>query len=208
MTDNPGLKAAYALKTPDDSRALYADWAESYDSDFVSNAQYILHQAVAQAFVAASGSGPVLDMGAGTGVCGAALGQLGAGPIIGTDISPEMLEQAKTKGVYQELFVGDILAGLPVKDGLYAGVVSSGTFTSGHVGPDGLNEVLRVLRSGGLAVVSVRDDHFEKAGFAAKLSELEPLLAKTHQTKTAIYDASAEGPHAKEQAVLLHLWKA
>ena len=47
-----------------------------------------------------------------------------------------MLDVAQTKGIYRALFAGDLTARLPVDDGTYAGIVSSGTFTNGHVGPE------------------------------------------------------------------------
>ena len=56
MTDEtPDLNAAYALKTPDDSKRLYADWAGDYDADFAAREDYQLHIQTARAFVAAGG---------------------------------------------------------------------------------------------------------------------------------------------------------
>ncbi len=208
MTQDKNLHRAYALKTPDDSRALYGDWADTYDSDFLETNQYILHQNVAQAFVEAGGRGPVLDMGAGTGACGVALAALSSDQIHGTDISPQMLNVARDKGVYDTLFEGDILAGLPVPAGTYPGIVSSGTFTLGHVGPEGLDEVLRLLAPAGLAVIAVRDAHFDAAGFAAKLALLEPLLQHATQKKARIYAPGSGGDHQDDLAILLHLVKA
>ena len=172
MTEKDRLAAAYSLKTPDDSRKLYADWADTYDFDFVAASGYQLHAQVARAFVEAGGQAPILDMGAGTGLCGVSLNEFGLGEVDATDISPEMLEKAAEKSVYRALFPGDILAGLDLPDGVYSGIVSAGTFTLGHVGPDGLDEVVRLLEPGGLAVIAVRDAHFEEAGFTAKLAEL------------------------------------
>ena len=208
MSDDPRLEKAYGLKTPDDSRKLYADWAESYESDFVAANGYVLHLNVAGAFAGAGGRGPVLDMGAGTGICGEALAERGVGDIDGTDISPEMLDKAAGKGVYSKLFPGDILAGLDVPDESYAGVVSSGTFTLGHVGPEGLDEVVRLLAPDGLAVIAVRDAHYEAEGFDAKIQALEPLLARVTRPLARIYTQTATGDHADDMAILLHLWKA
>ena len=208
MSDDPRLEKAYGLKTPDDSRKLYADWAESYESDFVAANGYVLHLNVAGAFAGAGGRGPALDMGAGTGICGEALAERGVRDIDGTDISPEMLDQAAHKGVYRKLFPGDILAGLDVPDESYAGVVSSGTFTLGHVGPEGLDEVVRLLAPDGLAVIAVRDAHYEAEGFDAKIQALEPLLARVTRPLARIYTETATGDHADDMAILLHLWKA
>lgn len=38
--NDPDLDAAYALETPDDSRRLYADWAQTYDTSFAKDADY------------------------------------------------------------------------------------------------------------------------------------------------------------------------
>lgn len=87
--DTPDLHHAYALRTPEDSRRLYAEWAGDYDQSFAAREDYQLHVHTARAFVRAGGQGPVLDVGAGTGLCGAVLADFGVGPIDATDISPE-----------------------------------------------------------------------------------------------------------------------
>lgn len=103
MDKEPSLDSAYGLKTPDDNRALYRAWAETYDSDFVAAMDYQLPVAVAGAF-AAVGRGPILDVGAGTGAVGALLRANGVGPVDGTDLSPEMLAVAGRSGAYRRLF--------------------------------------------------------------------------------------------------------
>ena len=205
MPDTDDLHRAYALQSPDDSRKLYGDWAETYDTGFVEARGYVLHDHVARAFADAGGQGPVLDLGAGTGLCGAALRQYGVDSIDGTDISPEMLQQAETKQAYRSLFEGDILAGLTAPDGSYHGIVSAGTFTCGHVGPDGLDEVARLLRPGGLAVIAVRDVHYVDAGFKAKLDALSPQLELIRKNSVQIYTDAADTPNADDIAFLLQL---
>lgn len=208
MSKDARLRQAYSLKTPDDSRDLYADWAATYDSEFVAENGYVLHLQVADAFAAAGGRGPVLDMGAGTGLGGVALDGHGVGVIDGTDISPEMLEKAADKGVYRRLFAGDILAGLDVPNASYAAIVSAGTFTLGHVGPAGLDEVVRLLEPDGLAVIAVRDAHYEAEGFDAKLDALRPHLSVVESPRVRIYADGATGDHADDLSILLHLRKA
>jgi SAM-dependent methyltransferase len=103
---------------------------------------------VAAAFLAGGGTGPVLDVGAGTGLVGAALRGLGwAGEIDGIDLSPQMLDQAREKQVYRDLIEADVTRPLPLPGG-YNGVVSSGTFTHGHVGPEALGPMLAVAAPG------------------------------------------------------------
>ena len=208
MSDDPSLSRAYALRTPDDSVALYRDWAGSYDADFARNSDYILHEQVARHFTLIGGFGPVLDVGAGTGLCGAALAARGITPIDGTDISPEMLAVAATKDVYRDLFAANLLDGLPVPARPYQGAVSSGTFTHGHVGPEGIGRVLDVLRPRAWVVISVNAAHYAAAGFEDKMTALEPQIEALSLTKVAIYGPTATGEHADDQALLVAFRKA
>ena len=51
-----------------------------------------------------------------------------------------MLEKAAEKGVYRKLIEADLTATLPLDDRSYAAVVSTGTFTLGHVGTEAMDE--------------------------------------------------------------------
>lgn len=207
MSDDPDLDAAYALKTPDDSRRLYRSWAGSYDADFIDEMDYRLPEHVARAFLAAGPEGPVLDLGAGTGAMGRFLAGK-VGPIDGTDISPEMLEVARAKQVYRRLFTGDLTARLEVESGSYRSVVSSGTFTTGHVGPDALAEVLRVLAPGGLGAISVNALHWDSAGFSAAFEALRAGLAMLDRIEVSIYGPRNSGPHAGDKGFVVLFRKA
>ena len=202
MTEDPDLERAYRLAGVDDNRRLYADWAQSYDEDFAENLRYVLPAAVARAFAEAGGVGPVLDLGAGTGLLGVALAGLGVGPVDATDLSPEMLRMAEAKGVYRRCFEGNLLERLPVADGTYAGAVSSGTFTHGHVGPEALDEVLRVVVPGGWIVLSVNEKHWKSKGFATAFAGLGGRVDALSLPRVRIYAAEAEGEHAGDTAVL------
>jgi len=200
--DQPDLSAAYALKTPDDSRKLYADWADSYDTGFVAENDYTLHIQTARLFVEAGGSGPVLDVGAGTGICGEVLSHQGIGPMDATDSSAEMLHQAMSKNVYRAAIEADLTKGLSIPQGTYAGVVSSGTFTTGHVGPDEIDPLLAVAQSGALFALSINAKHYESAGFAANFALLEPEIAGLTLNDVAIYGPKATGDHSKDRAFI------
>jgi predicted TPR repeat methyltransferase len=199
MSD-PSLEAAYDLQSPDDARRLYKAWARTYDADFVDAQGYRIPQAVARAFVAAGGQGPVLDIGAGTGVMAWHLRRLGIGPVDGVDISPEMLAVAAEKRLYQGLFECDITQALPFADHAYGGVVSTGTFTLGHVGPGPLPELVRVTRPGGVICLSVRDSHYEAAGFQAALDALGRAIGDLHIAPERLYDDRADAGHRNDMA--------
>ncbi|MEY8829092.1 class I SAM-dependent methyltransferase [Sedimentitalea sp. XS_ASV28] len=201
--DAPDLKSAYALNTPQDSRRLYAEWAGDYDQSFAAREDYQLHVHTARAFVAAGGQGPVLDVGAGTGLCGAVLGDLGVGPIDATDISAEMLDQAMRKDIYRDAIEADLNLGIPVPHESYSGIVSSGTFTTGHVGPDAIDALLPVARHGAQFALSINAKHYECAGFAAKLAKLaETRIQALSLKETRIYGDLATGEHRDDIALI------
>lgn len=198
----PGLDAAYSLRTPDDSRRLYRLWAARYDSGFAAAQGYLLPGHVAAAYAGAGGVGPVLDVGAGTGLVGAALAARGIAPIEGTDISPEMLAVAAGKGHYARLFASDVTRGLDITDGHYAGVVSAGTFTLGHLGPEVLAELVRIARPGALFVLSVHTRHFDQADFAGAFAALDATITPPDLTAVAIYGEGADPAHRDDRAHL------
>ncbi len=200
--DSPDINDAYALETPDDSRRLYADWAETYDDGFVAEQHYELHLHVARVFKEAGGTGPVLDVGAGTGICGVALHDQGISPIDATDISAEMLEVAQGKGVYRRTFVADITVPLDPPPQPYAGIVSSGTFTTGHVGPDAIDHLLDVAASGALFALSINAKHYSSAGFETKFDALSERVTDLRLPETRIYGTEASGPHGDDIALI------
>ena len=201
MQDDPDLNSAYALETADDAKRLYADWAETYDEGFCDAQGYLLHRHVVRAFVEADGQGPVLDVGAGTGLVGESLAAAGVGPIHALDLSDEMLAVAGRKGIYRELIVADVTQPLGL-DG-YDGIVSAGTFTLGHVGPEGLGSLLSVAHPGCLFVISVNAKHFQSAGFEAFLAEIESDIADLRFGDVRIYKDKADAAHRDDLARLL-----
>ncbi len=200
---SPDLHAAYALKSPEENKRLYAEWAGDYDDSFAALEDYQLHIHTARAFVAAGGQGPVLDVGAGTGLCGAILAGLGVGPIDATDISAEMLDQAMRKDIYRDAIEADLNHGLPVPRDSYAGVVSSGTFTHGHLGPDVLPALLRVARPGAQFALSINAKHFEAIGFADALKSLQGTqISNLSLPEVRIYGDLAAGPNKDDIALI------
>lgn len=196
------LDDAYAPKSPDDNRRFYGAWSRTYDSDFAGPQEYLLPGHVADAFAAAGGTGPVLDVGAGTGLVAERLAVRGIGPLDGIDISPEMLAKAAEKRLYTRLFEGDILGRIDAPDGHYAGVVSSGTFTLGHVGPEALPELIRVGRPGALYVLSIRDAHFARAGFAEVFEALQDRITRPELPVRLVYGPGADPGHASDTAFI------
>lgn len=202
MDHEIGPDAAYALRTPDDSRRLYREWATTYDRGFAADQEYRLPFLVSDAFHAAGGRGPVLDVGAGTGLCGERLAKHGIGPVDGADISPEMLERARAKSVYAELFECDLTKRTNLPENRYAGIISSGTFTLGHVGPDAISELIRIALPGALFVLSINQAHFHRADFMEWFRRAAGTIAPPDFPEVAIYGPAADPAHRDDKAYL------
>ena len=205
--DKHDLDAAYALETPDDNRALYAGWAETYEETFAEAMDFLMPGQVARLFAACGGTGPVLDAGAGTGLLGQALAAQGIAPVDGLDLSPEMLEVARRKDVYRDLVVADMTQPLPLPDAVWQGVVSSGTFTHGHVGPAAFDELMRVAAPGALFVVTIKPELFHAAGFAEKFDSFGGRITGFEQVEAPIYGPGATGAHRDDRGLLVRFRK-
>lgn len=192
--EEPGLEAAYALETPDDNRRLYRSWAATYDADFAEASGYRLPAAVADAWLAAGGTGPVLDVGCGTGLVADHLP--GTTVVDGLDISPEMLAVAARKGRYRALIEADLTRPLALADVAYAGLISAGTFTHGHVGPEALHELLRIAAPGAVFAIGANAAYMEKTGFREVVEGLHGAGTITSPAfrSERIYEAGASAP--------------
>ena len=199
--EEPNLDAAYALETPEDNRRLYADWAQTYDTGFAANMDYRLPQMVALVLAEVfDGPGPILDVGAGTGLVAEHFPLRAMFEMDALDISPEMLAVAGAKGLYRNTIAADVTVPLDMPDGAYGAVVSSGTFTHGHVGPDALDVLLRVARPGAVFVLSINAAHFEARGFAAKFDALAEQISGLEHRIVDIYGAGADEAHRDDKA--------
>ncbi len=199
------LTEALALTGPDATLKLYRDWAASFDGGFAAEMAYLLPAHVAGAFVAAGGTGPVLDVGAGTGLLAQALRDMAFQDAVdGLDFSAEMLEQAAAKGIYRALVRADVTQALPLQR-VYHGVTSSGTFTAGHVGPDAFGPMLAVALPGAQFALSVNQRVWRDMGFDGALTGLQAAgwIRDLQLIEVAVYGAAARAldpVHAGDKA--------
>jgi SAM-dependent methyltransferase len=151
------LGAVYDAKGVDAVAALYDKWAARYDAE-MAVAGY-RHPSIALALLTRhvpKGAAPLLDAGAGTGLIGQWLQILGYPDVEALDISEGMLAVAKTKNCYSALHVLGLGGPLPFADGQFQAILSAGVFTSGHVGVEGLDELVRSCARGGIIVLTVK----------------------------------------------------
>ncbi len=198
----PDLDSAYGLQTPADNRALYADWADTYDSSFAVNMEYQLPRRVAEIIDALEIAGRMLDVGAGTGLLAECLATRERFEIDALDISPQMLAVAMQKRLYQKAIEADLTQPLPLKSGTYDAVASSGTFTHGHVGPDALDALLRVAKTGARFVLAINAEHYSAKGFEAKFALLGPAIDQLRLHDVAIYGSGADPAHRHDRSII------
>ena len=180
-THDGHLGAVYDATTPEEIARLYDGWAATYDTE-MAMAGY-RHPAVGMALLARhlpAGAAPLLDAGVGTGITGGWLGILGYPHVEGLDISEGMLAVARAKGAYAALHCLALGQPLPFADGHFAGIISTGVFTTGHVGAEALPELARITRPGGVIVLTVKTTLWD-GGFGASLAAL-PALALIDRT--------------------------
>lgn len=201
---DPDLDSAYALETPADNLALYGTWAETYDADFVQGTAFRLPGLVADAYVTLGGTWPCLDVGCGTGAVARALPK---GAVVdGLDLSPHMLAVAKRTGEYRALIEANLKHPLPLPDASYNGLLSSGTFTHGHVGPEALDHLIRVLAKGAVAAISIRDQVWDTQNFARAFDGFvaSGAISPPRRTAQRIYQSHNTAPpgHGDDMAFI------
>ena len=143
----------------------------------------------------------ILDAGAGTGLVGAHLQGL---TVDAFDITPEMLAEAKAKGLYRDYILGDLTKPIALPDATYGAVISCGTFTHGHVGPECLPELLRITKPGALFVCGTIPAVLDGAGFGSALAKLVALgqIEPVRYRDIPIYE-DAEHPHKDDRGLVI-----
>lgn len=173
---NAALDMVYAARTPEELADVYAAWAASYDNETAAlgyQLPFLITSWVTRHVPA--GGGPLLDAGCGTGLSGPCLKALGYDDLAGLDLSDDMLKIAGSRNAYRDLKQAELGGPLPWADGHFRAFFSTGVFTISHAPASGLHELVRITRSGGHAIFTVRDQVFDSGGFARIFSELESL---------------------------------
>lgn len=115
----------------------------------------------------------ILDAGAGTGLMGKTLTELGYHDLVAIDLSRGMLREARKKNVYRELHQMVMGETLDFPTDCFDAVVSTGVFAAGHAQPGSFDELIRITRPGGYIVFTLRSDVYESYRFKEKQLALE-----------------------------------
>lgn len=203
MTDAAyDLDEAYEINGPEEARRLYGDWAETYDDSFGAAWGYIAPREIAAILRSEiAPTAEILDIGAGTGLVAEHLRGL---TVDALDITPEMLRIAEPKGLYRRLMLGDLTATLDIPDGSYDAIVSCGTFTHGHVGPECFPELLRITRPGAVFACGTIGPVLDGAGFGSALARLVALgrITPIAWRDIPIYEG-VDHPHKDDRGLVM-----
>ncbi|MEM7256481.1 MAG: methyltransferase domain-containing protein [Pseudomonadota bacterium] len=198
------LQGAYALQSAEDNIDYYREFAPVYDQQFAQALRYTYPYAVAKAYLthAQARDIPVLDVGCGTGLVAQALGDFG--PVDGVDISAEMIAVASGKSLYRHLYQQDLTLGSMSIGNDYAGVVSAGTFTHGHLGPEVVELLLDVGRHECLYCLGINAVHYEESGFAPMFDRLcqSGAVSGLQQSFHPIF-SGGDSDHAHDKALVV-----
>jgi len=168
------VQEAYHLESTDEMVDFYRKWAADYDRQMLDQRGYTAPSSIAKILSEQlpDTRASVLDVGCGTGLTCRLLAESGFSQLDGIDLSQEMIEVARERGIYRNLLQGDVNQPLQLETASYDGVVSSGTFTHGHVGPGPLDEIFRVLKPGGVLACTVHQDLWQSMGFEDRFAAL------------------------------------
>ncbi len=188
------LRRAYALTSQDEGAQLYREWAETYDRTMLDGLGYVSPRHLTALFArhVSWRDRPILDLGCGTGLVGAALTDWGFNIVDGLDLSVDMMAVAERRGRYRHLIAADLNDPLPIATGRYGATICNGTFTSGHVGAGCLAEVARVIEPGGLLVCAVHHSVWEPLGFSTEFARLAAAgaIVEVEIVESAYYQSS------------------
>jgi predicted TPR repeat methyltransferase len=179
--------------------AVYGEWADKYDKDLLEEMGYIAPVAAGRLLLKYLKDNDVciLDAGCGTGIVGEFMSKNGYNNIEGLDYSQHMLEKAREKNIYKTLVQGDLMSALDIADNSYDAIISVGTFTCGHVGPEALGELVRVTKPGGYICFTVREQAWQEDNYTDKVDDLEKNGDwKLQEIQTADY-IQQEGSNCK-----------
>ena len=168
------VSEAYNLGDDEKMVAFYRKWANDYDRQMIDELGYTSPITIAQLLdeYLPDKKARIFDIGCGTGLTCTFLSKQGYVNLDGIDLSADMVRVAQDRGIYQKVMIGDVNLALEIADASYDAAISSGTFTHGHVGPEPLDEVFRILKTRGLLACTVHKDLWITEGFEAKFNTL------------------------------------
>lgn len=142
-------------------RSQYDNWVSFYDQEHYDNGWTVLLNHIAYILLSyLKKDAFILDIGCGTGLLGRELNSYGFKNLQGLDISQESLDLLKDQGIYNALHLEELGNTLCFADNTFDALVSTGVFTRNQVPLESFEELIRILKPGGIfaVVLRVEDD--------------------------------------------------
>ena len=185
-------------------RDIYDRWAKDYDGNLEQEHGWRGPQAVAaQVLIAAEPSARVLDAGVGTGLVGTLLAKEGFSHVDGCDISDGMLDRAREKGDYKQLFVAELGTPLSIDSDTYDLVCASGVFTHGHAPANSFDELVRIVRPGGDIIFTLPESMGDTGEYADKIEAMSQAGSLSVTKRTEPEQILPQSEDAKHQVWVL-----
>lgn len=158
----------------EDVAQYYDDWAAEYDATLREWQYEAPEQAASRVRALLESDAVVIDAGCGTGLSGAALAAAGFRTIDGMDVSAQSLAVASERGFYRSLQQVDMQQlPLPYADNAYDGLVCVGVLTYVPDSAGILREFARIVRAGGVMLLTQRSDLLIERDFPDTLEMLQ-----------------------------------
>jgi len=164
----------YSSTSNQELEERYDQWASDYDKDLAEEFAWNAPRNAATVFAKhVPSDAKILDAGAGTGLAGECLSEMGYRDLAAMDLSLGMLEEARRKKIYNgfhQMVLGEQLG---FETDAFGAVISVGVFTLGHAPTHSFDELVRITKPGGFIVFSLRTDVYQDNGFKEYQSGLE-----------------------------------
>ncbi|MDJ0556146.1 MAG: class I SAM-dependent methyltransferase [Microcoleaceae cyanobacterium MO_207.B10] len=153
----------------------YDIWSDKYEQDLIRDSDYLSPDKVAYFVLKyVPKNGKILDAGAGTGLAGKQLYDYGYTNLVGIDISEGMLNKARQKNVYTQLYKQVLGETLDFSTNFFDAVICVGVFTYNHAPSSAFDELIRITKPGGYIIFTMRPDFYEiNQDFSRKMTALE-----------------------------------
>ncbi len=143
--------------------SLFDQFASTYDQNLTEKLRYRVPDLLSEAVQAVGVKDKLatLDLGCGTGLCGAQF-RLISSSLVGVDLSPKMLAKAKERGIYDELIAADLAGFLENNSRRFDLILAADVFPYFGDLTAVFRDVARALRPAGLFAFTV--EALEHAG--------------------------------------------
>jgi predicted TPR repeat methyltransferase len=174
-------------------RALFDGGADRFEAHIIALGYRIpglIRRHVIE-FAALANTGPVLDLGCGTGLIALALSDLPLGPFTGVDVSPRMLEQARAKGIYCSLREASLPAALRDDTTMWRLILAGDVLCYFAALEDMFRAVFERMRPGGRFIFSLEELLPERNGTTPGNSHWAPGRMGRHAHAAGYVAATA-----------------